>query len=100
MSEQYPVIDPGTQKSSVKAKPVPDQRVKIVLEENDDIPPTGLFLGYNGTGYLLRPGEEVSVPPGVIEILDNAVMSSPQIDPQTRQVVGWRQRMRYPYRRV
>ena len=100
MSEQFPVIDTGAQKVQAKAKPTQEQRVKIVLEENDDIPPTGLFLGLNGTGFLLRPGEEVAVPPGVIEILDNAVMSSPQVDPQTRQVVGWRQRMRYPYRRV
>lgn len=74
--------------------------VKIVLEENDDIPPTGLFLGLNGRGYLIRPGEEVSVPLGVKEILDHAVMSSPQIDPATKQVIGYRDRMRYPYRLV
>lgn len=78
----------------------PTDRVKIILEENEDIPPTGLFLGLNGTGYMIRPGEEVEIPVGVKEILDNAVMSSPQIDPSTKQVIGYRERMRYPYRLV
>lgn len=84
-----------------KAKTVTQSdKVTIVLEENDDIPPTGLFLGLNGRGYLIRPGEEVTIPVGVKEILDHAVMSSPQIDPATKQVVGYRDRMRYPYRLV
>lgn len=73
---------------------------KIILEENDDIPPTGLFVGLNGRGYLIRPGEPVEVPQGVIDILDHAVLSSPQVDPSTKQVVGYRERMRYPYRIV
>ncbi len=88
----------GAKTTSQKAsKPA---RVRIILEESDDIPPTGLFVGLNGTGYLLRPGEEVDVPAGVIEVLEQAVMAMPQIDPQTNQVVGWRQRMRYPFRRM
>jgi hypothetical protein len=84
-----------------KAKPqgMPDT-VKIVLEENDDIPPTGLFLGHNGKGFLIRPGEPVDVPRHILDILDNAVMSTPQTDPTTRQVIGHRDRMRYPYRIV
>jgi hypothetical protein len=75
-------------------------KVRLVVEENDSIPPTGLFLGLNGIGYLLRPGEEVEVPLGVKEILDHAVMSTPQMDPSTQQVIGYRERMRYPYRLV
>jgi hypothetical protein len=75
-------------------------RVRIILEENDEIPPTGLFLGLNGKGFLIRPGEEVDVPMGVKEILDHAVMSAPQMDPATKQIVGYRERMRYPYRLV
>jgi hypothetical protein len=86
---------------AAKAEPAPAKdRIKIVLEENDEIPPTGLYVGLNGVGYLLRPAEPIEVPAGIVEILDNAVMSMPHLDPQTRQVVGWRQRMRYPYRRV
>lgn len=84
-----------------KAKTVKQSdTVRIVLEENEDIPPTGLFLGLNGRGYLIRPGEPVDVPKGVVEILDHAVMSSPQMDPSTKQIVGYRDRMRYPYRMV
>jgi len=83
-----------------KAKPIVPDTVRIVVEENDDIPPTGLFLGHNGKGYLIRPGEPVDVPKHIVEILDHAVMSSPQIDPGTKQVIGYRERMKYPYRIV
>src|ERR1035437_7697278 len=76
------------------------ETVRIVLEENDNIPSNGLYLGHNGSGYLLRPGMEANVPVGLIDILDHAVESRPVIDPITRQPTGWRDRMRYPYRRV
>lgn len=80
--------------------PATPKRVKIILEENDDIPPTGLYVGLNGRGYLIVPGEEVDVPAGVVDILDHAITSMPQMDSRTRQIVGYRDRMRYPYRRV
>lgn len=73
---------------------------RIVLEENDNIPPTGLFVGDNGRGYLIRPGEEVEIPPGVMEILSNAKTSVPTIDPQSLQVIGYREKLMYPYRIV
>ena len=73
---------------------------RIQVEDNDEIPPTGLYVGHNGRGYLIRTGEPVDVPNPILEILDNAVMLQPQFDPQTRRVVGYRRRMRYPYRRV
>lgn len=73
---------------------------RIVLEENDNIPPTGLFVGDNGRGYLIRPGEEVDVPSGVLEILQNAITSVPTIDPQSLQVIGYRSKMMYPFRVV
>jgi hypothetical protein len=74
--------------------------VRIVLEENDDIPPTGQFVGHNGVGYILRPGVPVDVPLGVKEILDNAVLDVPQVNPDTLEVIGTRPKMRYPYRVV
>lgn len=76
------------------------ETVKILLEENDDIPPTGLFVGHNGRGYLIRTGEPVNVPRPVLEILENAVQMVPQVDPGTKQVVGYREKMRYPYRLI
>lgn len=78
----------------------PRKRVKIILEEHEDIPPTGLFVGHNGRGYMLRTGVEIDAPVELIEILDNAVKSAPVIDPQSRRVVGHRDQRRFPYRRV
>lgn len=76
------------------------KRVWIILEDNDEIPPTGLGIGHNGRSYMIRAGEPVNVPEFILEILDNAVMSAPIIDPTTRRVNGFRERLRFPYRRV
>ncbi len=76
------------------------ETVSIILEENDDIPPTGLFIGHNGIGYLLRCNERISVPKHVLNVLDDAVMSMPRMDPQSQQVIGYNERRRYPYKVV
>lgn len=84
-----------------RAKPIgmPETR-RIILEESDDIPPTGLFIGHNGKSYLLRTGEPVDAPLFLIEILDHAVKMAPVVNPQTRQVVNWRKVHRFAYRYV
>lgn len=82
---------------------VPDpkeKRVRIVLEENENIPPTGQFIAANGRSFCLRPGEEADVPLVVIGILNDAVQSVPTIDPATQQVIGYRKKLRFPYRLV
>jgi hypothetical protein len=76
----------------------PGKRFRIILEENESIPPTGQYIGLNGKGYILRPGEEAEVPCEILNVLDDAVMDVPVIDPRTRQVVAFRQRLRFPYR--
>lgn len=90
-------VKPARAKKAATGMP---ERTWILLEDNDDIPPTGLFLGHNGTGYLLVPGEPVEVPSHILEILDHAVLTVPVTDKTTKRVVGHRQRMRFPYRRV
>lgn len=83
----------------VKA-PAPYQgpRVRIVLEDNDQIPPTGQFFGHNGRGFILRSGEAADVPPEIIDILNHAQWDAPIVDEQTRQIIGYRRRLRFPYR--
>ena len=46
----------------------------------------------------LRPGEEASVPVELLSVLNDALTDSPVIDPITSQVLGYKQRLRYPYR--
>jgi hypothetical protein len=69
---------------------------RIVLDDSDNIPPTGQFFGVNGRNWYLRAGEEVSVPQGIIDILDNAVEKHPIKDGSNR-VISYRNRHRFPY---
>lgn len=89
----------GAKKKAAKAKD-DTPRTWIILEENSDIPPTGLPLGHNGNSYIIMPGEPVEVPNFLLEILDHAVQSGPVVQPQTGQVIGYRDRQRFPYRRI
>lgn len=106
MSEQEALFDlppepaPAAKPARRSAAPaaVVKNTVRILLEESDDIPPGGLFLGHNGRTYMLRPGVEADIPLFLKEILDHSVITVPEIDPMTRQVRGWRNRLKYNYR--
>ena len=74
-------------------------RVTIILEENPDIPPNGQFVGFNGKGYLLVPGHKVSVPVGVVSVLNDAVEKRPVLG-NDGVISGWRDALRFPYRIV
>jgi hypothetical protein len=82
------------------AKPDVPKRVKIILDNGDQIPSNGLQIGHNGVHYLLRPGVVAEVPEHILAVLDDAVADYPVVDPDTQQVVGYQSRSRYPYRRV
>lgn len=73
-------------------------KARIIVDEAPDMPPTGYPVGLNGVAYIIRPGEPVDVPLGVLEIIKNAVQSVPQIDGKTQRVVGYRDRPRIPWR--
>ncbi len=79
---------------AVKTQP----RLWIVLEDNDDIPPGGQFIGVDGAAFNLLPNEEAWVPVGITSVLDAAIKSVPVQDNITKQIVGWKNRLRFPYR--
>jgi hypothetical protein len=109
-------------------------RVRIILEENDGIAPSGQYFGLHGTWVnpetlelleprvlagemsrkeaqelatekvqfeaYLRPGEEADVPVEMLSLLNDAITESPIVDPGTFQVLGYKAKLRYPYRLV
>lgn len=75
-----------------------EPRVRIVLEDNENIPPTGQFFGADGVGYYLKSGIEADVPMSIISILDTMIMSVPIVDPNSMQITGFKDRLRFPYR--
>lgn len=100
MIEDSLVVDTPKGRKRIVAESDKNQRVKIILEENENIPPTGQYFGINGTGYLLRAGEVAEVPEGIIDVLDNAVQLVPVVDPVTKQPVDHRPKHRFAYRVV
>jgi hypothetical protein len=77
-----------------------EKKIRIMLEDNEAIPPTGQYFGINGKGWLIRAGEPVDVPQGIIDILENAVMLVTRTDPVTLRPSGTSERLRFPYRIV
>ena len=74
-----------------------ERKIRIMLEDNDEIPPGGQFIQVNGRSFLLQAGVEVDVPTCVCDVLDHAVMSVPILD-SMKSVIGYRDRLRFPYR--
>jgi hypothetical protein len=92
------VIKEPPKQASMEPPKYKEPRVRIVLEDNDNIPPTGQFFGINGNGYILKSGEEADVPVALVNILNDAVWDAPIVDPATHQIIGYRKRLRFPYR--
>lgn len=86
-----------------KRKALSDVGVKmtrIILDQNDNIPPTGLFIAHNGRTFMIQTSVEVDVPNFIIEVLRHAVQDIAVQDPETRQVIGYRKRLRFPFQVV
>jgi hypothetical protein len=79
--------------------PVNERRVKIILEDNDAIPPGGQFASVDGRPFLLQSGMEMDAPISLLDVLDHAITSIPVCD-ENRNVIGYRDRLRFPYRVV
>ena len=73
------------------------EMVNIQVEAIDNMPPSGHPVGLNGVCYIIKPGVPQKVPRAVVEILRNAKMQFPKIDPITQKIIGWPERMRLPF---
>jgi hypothetical protein len=88
-------------KKVAPSAPVAPKTWRIILEDNDDIPPTGQFFGINGKGFILKSGVEAEVPESIIGILNDAIQSAPVRDPDNNnKIIGYKDRLRFPYRVV
>lgn len=85
-------------RQEARAAEDPNERVRIILDNGDQIPKNGLMIGHNGVMYLLKPGIPASVPRALLNVLNDAVMGFPVQDPESLQVIEYQERMRYPYR--
>jgi len=88
-------------KRPAKAAPAKNKRddvprTRIILQKNDDIPPSGLFIGHNGVGYNLKPSKEVDVPDFLLNVLDDAVVKKPVIGDNGR-ISHYEDSPRFPY---
>src|SRR5271166_2734932 len=105
--EGLPAITPDYVREAPKVRPnsttegmraYNEDRVRIILEEQRGIPPTGQYFGLQGIGYILKPGVLADVPVGIVDILNHAIEAEPVVDDETQKVVRFRNKLRLPYR--
>jgi len=87
---------PAAKKAGGKAQV---KRIRIILAKNDDVPPSGLFIGHNGVGYQLKAGKPADVPEFLLDVLDNAVVKKPIVGDNGR-IIGHEDSPRFPYQVV
>jgi hypothetical protein len=73
---------------------------RVIIDQTDAIPPSGLFVAHNGRTFMIQAGVEVDVPNFIIQVLNDAIMTQAVTDPETSRVIGHRNRLRFPYRVV
>lgn len=79
-----------TETPKLAAKPKANWKTVYIAEDDKDSQPA--FVGVNGKSYRIRRGEEVEVPPEVVEALKNAVQRTWDTKAQ-----AWRMVPTYPW---
>lgn len=77
--------------------PKAEQKFKLTIHSESS--PGGsdaVFVGVNGRQFQIRRDTEVTVPKGVISVLNDAVKSLPIMDKEGN-ITGWRQAKAYSY---
>jgi hypothetical protein len=99
---ELPTVKAEPNSAGVQTKAPKDMQetVSIILEDNDDIPPTGLYVAMNGDGYRIPKGSPCRIPKFLKQVLDDATVSVPVTDPNTGQVIEWRNKQKYAYRMI
>ena len=82
-------------KDKPKQAPPPkvvEKRVKLTVQDSEETPGEGdtkrHFFGHNGRSWAIPMGIEVNVPEGVINVIKDAKVSIPVIDPVTKKATG------------
>lgn len=97
LDDGMPTLSLEKKAAPKKATPKGEEKVRIMIEDNDEIPPGGQFIQVNGRSFMIQSGHEVDVPRSVCDVLDHAVKSVPITDAMNT-VIGYRDRLRFPYR--
>lgn len=82
---------------AVKPAPTKEKRYIINVSLGNDNEPRKQYVGANGRDFLIERGVDIEVPQCVLNVLDDAVIGIPEVDPndQTKTIVV--ERKRFPY---
>tara|TARA_R110000782_G_scaffold265815_1_gene359811 strand:- start:1181 stop:1660 length:480 start_codon:yes stop_codon:yes gene_type:complete len=106
------VAELGISQSLIKSKGIPSdkplegkdvsgaKRIKIIIHESADPNAVNpVFVGVNGKGYTITRGQEVDVPNGVLEVLNNAreTLYERKKDEYGKEYLSPREALSYPF---
>lgn len=76
---------------------VKEQLYIIEVSLGADGEPVKQFVGANGRDFLITRGVPVKVPKAVLDVLDNAIVGVPEVDPNDNTKTIVVERKRFPY---
>ena len=69
-------VEVTKQKPAAKRSATKPSRVNVIFHNQEgDLGKTDIFVSVNGYAYQIKRNEPVSLPPEVIEVIDNAVVT-------------------------